>query len=215
MFGGAVFDMDGTLIDSMWLWKDIDRKYLAGFGVECPEDLQEQLEGMSFTETALLFKRKFGIKDDVEKIKEDWNSMAWDLYENEVQLKDGALELLEYFKDSGVKMAIATSNSRELVDLIFKRFNLHEYFVSVCTSCEVDNGKPFPDVFLKAAQKMGVDAGDCVAFEDIPAGVIAAKKAGMTVYAMEDEASVHLREKLIELSDGYFKDFRQLLKHMK
>ncbi len=215
MFGGAVFDMDGTLIDSMWLWKDIDRKYLAGFGVECPENLQDQLEGMSFTETALLFKRKFGIKDDVEKIKEDWNSMAWDLYENEVQLKDGALELLEYFKASGVKMAIATSNSRELVDLIFKRFNLHEYFASVCTSCEVDNGKPFPDVFLKAAQKMGVDAGDCVAFEDIPAGVIAAKKAGMTVYAMEDEASVHLREKLIELSDGYFKDFRQFLKHMK
>ena len=85
----VIFDLDGTLVDSMWMWKTIDIEYLARFGLEFPEDLQADIEGMSFTETAIFFKNRFKLPDPVDKIKRDWNEMAWDKYLNEVPLKRG------------------------------------------------------------------------------------------------------------------------------
>jgi len=170
------------------------------------------LKGKSFTETAAFFKSKFGIQDEIEKIKSDWNSMAWELYKTEVTLKENVLELLKLLKKKEIKMAIATSNSQELVDLIFDRFNLGEYFTAICTSCEVSNGKPLPDVFLKAAEKIGIAPEKCLAFEDIPAGVLAAKRAGMTVFAIEDESSLHLKADLKKLSDQYFENYSDAIR---
>ncbi len=93
----AIFDMDGTLVDSMWLWKTIDIDYLAKHNLELPEDLQESIEGMSFSETAAYFKKRFVIEDDVETIKEEWNTMAADYYQNKVPLKENVLEFIQHF----------------------------------------------------------------------------------------------------------------------
>ena len=76
----VIFDLDGTLVDSMWMWREIDIEYLAGFGIELPDDLQKSISGMSFSETAEYFKDRFGIKDDTDTIKKRWNEMAWDMY---------------------------------------------------------------------------------------------------------------------------------------
>ncbi len=113
-----LFDLDGTLVDSMWIWTDIDIEYLGRFGLELPGDLQNCIEGMSFTETARYFKERFAIPDSLEEMKADWNRMAWEKYMKEVPLKPGVREFLAFYRGRGVKMAVATSNSRELAEAV-------------------------------------------------------------------------------------------------
>ena len=124
---GVIFDLDGTLVDSMWMWKTIDVEYLARFGLEFPTDLQGKIEGMSFSETAIYFKERFNLPDSLDQIKSDWNKMAWDKYLYEVPLKEGAREFLQYLKDNHIPAGIATSNSRDLVDLIIDKLNIAEF----------------------------------------------------------------------------------------
>ena len=87
---GVIFDLDGTLVDSMWMWKAIDIEYLGKRGLDCPEDLQKKIEGMSFSETAVYFKERFHLPDSLEEIKAEWTRMSLDKYENQVPLKPGA-----------------------------------------------------------------------------------------------------------------------------
>ena len=91
-----LFDLDGTLVDSMWMWKEIDIEYLGKFGLNCPEDLQKVIEGMSFSETAVYFKNRFQLEDSLEQIKQDWISMSLYKYKHEVPLKPGAGEFLQW-----------------------------------------------------------------------------------------------------------------------
>lgn len=100
----VIFDMDGTLVDSMWMWKKIDIDYLKRYGVAAPHDpqqietIQKEIEGMSFTETAIYFKEKFKITDSLEQIKQDWNQMAYEIYCTKVPYKKGALKILSTVK---------------------------------------------------------------------------------------------------------------------
>ena len=90
---GAIFDMDGTLMDSMWMWKDIDIEFLARHNLEMPEGLQTEIEGMSMPETAAYFRERFGLTDSIEQLIAEWNEMAIGFYRTRVRLKKGALEL--------------------------------------------------------------------------------------------------------------------------
>ena len=84
MIKAVIFDLDGSMVDSMWIWRSIDIEYLGRFGIALPDKLQADIEGMSFSETATYFKERFALPDSLEQIKEDWNRMAWDKYEREV-----------------------------------------------------------------------------------------------------------------------------------
>lgn len=125
----VIFDMDGSLVDSMWLWKAIDIEYLGRYGISLPEDLQSRIEGMSFSETAVYFKEHFPIPDSLEEIKAAWNRMAWDKYMHEVPLKPGIPEFLNGCRENGIRLGIATSNSRELVENVAEVHNLRAYFI--------------------------------------------------------------------------------------
>lgn len=207
----VIFDLDGTLVDSMWMWKTIDIEYLARFGLEFPEDLQADIEGMSFTETAIFFKNRFKLPDPVDKIKRDWNEMAWDKYLNEVPLKEGVREFLDYLKEKQIPAGIATSNSKELVDLIINKHNISEYFKSIRTSCEVEKGKPSPDIYLLVAKDLKVEPLRCLVFEDIIQGIMAGKNANMKVCAVYDEFSKDDEKEKIKLADYYILSMRELL----
>lgn len=206
-----LFDLDGTLVDSMWIWKSIDIEYLGRFGLELPENLQSCIEGMSFSETALYFKNRFSIPDSLEEMKADWNRMAWEKYTREVPLKPGIKRLLAYYRSHGVKMAVATSNSRELAEAVLAVHGLTEFFDTVVTGCEVAHGKPWPDIYLEAAARLGVSAGECLVFEDVVAGIQAGRNAGMKVAAVEDAYSLYQSEQKRELADYYVADYNLLL----
>lgn len=203
----VIFDLDGTLVDSMWMWKAIDIEYLGKFGIPLPPTLQKDIEGMSFSETAVYFKETFQIPDSLDKIKADWNQMAYDKYTKEVPLKNGVGEFLERCKENGIKLGIATSNSRELVDATLEALKIREYFDCVMTACEVTKGKPAPDIYLAVAENIGVNPKDCLVFEDIEMGILAGKSAEMEVCAVEDDFSMNQIDKKKELADYYIKDY--------
>ena len=207
-----IFDLDGTLVDSMWMWYDIDVEYLGRFGITIPEGLQADIEGMSFSETAVYFKERFKIPDSLDKIKEDWNQMAWDKYTHEVPMKEGAAEFIKACRERGILLGIATSNSRELVENIIAVHGMKEDFACIMTGCDVKRGKPAPDIYLAVAKTLNVEPADCLVFEDIIPGIQAGKGAGMEVCAIEDDYSLYQLEEKAALADYFIKDYRELLK---
>ncbi len=206
----VIFDMDGSLVDSMWMWRAIDIEYLEHFGIPLPENLQAEIEGMSFGETALYFKEHFPIPNSVEEIMQTWNRMAWDKYVYEVPLKEGISEFLRGCKENGIALGIATSNSRELVENVAQVHRLRDYFTSIVTGSEVERGKPAPDIYLKAADELSVSPARCLVFEDIVAGILAGKNAGMRVCAVADAYSEHDADRKRKLADYYIEDYFHL-----
>lgn len=206
----VIFDLDGSLVDSMWIWRAIDIEYLGRFGIPLPEDLQSRIEGMSFGETAIYFKEHFAIPDSLEQIQECWNRMAWDKYLHEVPLKEGIPEFLDGCARNGIKLGIATSNSRELLENIADAHNLHDYFACIMTGSEIVRGKPAPDIYLEVAKRLWAAPARCLVFEDIIPGIQAGKNAGMRVCAVEDAYSAHDREAKKKLADYYIENYRDL-----
>lgn len=211
MVKAVIFDLDGSLVDSMWIWKTIDIEYLGKFGIELPPDLQDSIGGKSFTETAIYFKERFQISDSLEQIKEDWNRMAYDKYANEVPLKPGVREFLNYCREHQIRLGIATSNSRELVDNIVRTHDLADYFDCVMTGCEVAKGKPAPDIYLAVAKQLEVAPADCLVFEDIVQGIQSGKAAGMQVCAVDDAFSRAQEKEKRNLADYYIHHYNEVM----
>ena len=207
----VIFDVDGTLVDSMWIWKQVDIDFLKRRDIELPVDLQKDIEGLSYTSTAEYFKERFNLSETVEEIKEEWREMADDFYNNKIPLKIGVKEPLQIIRNNNLKIGIATSNSRDLVETMVKKHEIEEYFDGIRTSCEVPRSKPFPDVYLQAAKDLGVDPKECLVFEDTIAGATAATAAGMRVIAIYDEISAESRVELEQLAELYIMDFHEII----
>ena len=131
----VIFDLDGTLVDSMWMWKQIDIEYLGRFGYTCPPKLQKEIEGMSFSETAVYFKETFQIPDSLDEIKQAWIDMSIEKYRREVPLKKGVRRFLDYLKGNGIRAGIATSNGRAMVDVVLNSLEIEPYFQVITTAC--------------------------------------------------------------------------------
>lgn len=209
----VIFDMDGTLVDSMWIWHDIDVEYLSRFGIEMPEDLQEKIAGISITQTALYFQERFGISDSTEQMIADWDDLAMAKYQFEVPLKDGILELLEMLYEKKIPCAIATSSSNALTEAVLETHGIGEYFTEVVTGEDIHNGKPAPDIYLECAQRLSVLPENCLVFEDVPHGIRAAKAAGMRVCAVEDEFSAEDTYEKKKMADYYIKNFHEIFEN--
>lgn len=214
-FDAVIFDLDGTLVDSMWVWEKIDDDFLGKRNIEKPNDMDKALEGKSFTETAAYFKERFKLEMSIEEIKLEWNEMAWSFYTKEVPVKKGVREFLEALKKQNIKLGIATSNSIELVQAVLKALEIEDYFDQIRTSCEVGRGKPFPDIYLKVAEDLDVKPAKCLVFEDIPNGVLAGKNAGMTAWCVRDRQDEVLWEEAKKVADFSVADYYEAMKYLK
>ncbi len=206
MIEAVLFDLDGTLIHSSWVWPQVTVAYLAKYGLEVPEHLDE-LEGKSFTEIAKYFKERFYIPQTVEEIKETWNTMGETLYTKQMVLKEGVLPFLELLSSMHLKIGIATSNSLEMTEKALTYLGVRNYFNVICTSCMVKMGKPDPSIYLETAKQLGVFPENCLVVEDMPNGVKAGKAAGMQVWAIKDTQKEETVALLKELADQYFEDY--------
>ena len=207
----VIFDLDGTLIDSMGIWTQIDEEYLKGFGYEVPNNLQEEITHLTLTETAVYFKKMFNIDNEIADIIDTWHNMALSHYSKTIKLKDGVVPYLNHLKNKGIKIALATSNSISLLEATLKNHEIYHYFDAITTTEEVNKAKNYPDIYLLSAKKLGVNPEDCLVFEDIVQAVKGAKLAGMTVYSVYDKNSENQKEDLVKLSDRYIQNFNELL----
>ncbi len=207
---GVIFDLDGTLIDSMGIWLQIDIEFLSKRGLDVPLDIGKMTEGKSFTENAHLFKKTFNLNETVEEIKAEWIEMAIEQYSEKIPFKSGAIKLLKELKNSGIKVGIGTSCSRDLTEAVIQQHKVADSFYTIVTSCEVCKGKPFPDVFLKVAEVLEVPYDRVLVFEDTIAGVQAAKAAGMKVVAVYDRHSEKDQKALKQLADYYIESMEDI-----
>ena len=212
-FKAVLFDLDGTLVDSMWMWHAIDIEYLNRFGLTPPDDLSEAIEGMSYDETAVYFKRRFNIEDSLDKIKADWKEMSREMYCKKIQLKAGVRRFLDYLKNKNIKMSICTSNSYTLAEELLKSLDIYKYFDTIVTAGMVGLGKPNPDVYLEAARLLEIPIEKCIVFEDVVQGIMAGKNAGMKVVAVFDEASKNTTDKKKELADYYVESIDEFIEN--
>lgn len=203
-----IFDIDGTLIDSMWVWTDIDDKFLEKYNLVEPEGFHEGMEGKSYSETAQYFLDLFPtLPHTREEIEAEWHQMAFEIYTTKIQLKKGAYAFIKSMYDAGIKLGIATSNARDLAEGVLINNKVFDYFHSIWTSDEAKAGKPAPDVYLKVAESLGVIPERCLVFEDVPKGIMAGKHAGMKVCAVEDVFSKPQEVLKRELADYYIQDY--------
>lgn len=208
-YRAVIFDVDGTLIDSMYVWEEINREYLAGFGVDCPEGLAREMENITFRAAADYFIDRFHIPDPPDKIIADWVEMARIRYAERLSLKPGAAEILFWLKNTKIPAAIASANNRRLIDSMLEARGFADAVSAVVSCDDVGVNKPAPDVYLEAARRLGVEPRDCLVFEDVLPGIRSGLSAGMTVCAVEDRYSAPTREEKAALAHYYITDFRE------
>ena len=201
----AIFDMDGTLVDSMGYWNRLADEYLDRHGIPpMSPELKEESDALTMIGTAQLFIREFGLSDTVEEICEDVNGMMEEHYRTDVPLKPGAAACLERMKAAGFKMAVASSTAPALLDVCLQRLGVRDYFEFLLSCEEVGAGKNRPDVYLEAARRLGGAPEDTVVFEDILVAARTARQAGFPLGVIYDVNSDGDQEQLKALADRWF-----------
>ncbi len=206
----AIFDLDGTLLDSAWVWDKVDLDFLGNRGFEVPDDYTDAIAHMGSTQAAVYTKARFGLKESIDSIVAEWIDMARYEYANDVVCKDGVKDYLKLLNDAGIKMGVATSSDRELFMKALEREKILDYFDTIVTVHEVKRSKGFPDVYEKACKNLGGDVDRSVVYEDILAGVTGAKSGGFGTVAVYDEKSEHKMEEIKEAADIYVMNFNEL-----
>lgn len=203
----CIFDMDGTLVDSLGMWSDIDRRFFARYGMETPADYEKKINHMSFLEMAQFTKEEYQIPDSVETITELWTEWSKEEYESEIQAKPGAQELLQFLKEQGIPLSLATTNRKELYEPCLRRNHLYSYFDHIMNVNEINSTKSEPKIYQLLAVKMNVKPEETLVFEDILIAVNTAHQAGFKVATVYDKRNERDQQKIKTLSDFYFKSF--------
>ena len=203
-----IFDLDGTLLDSMGVWADVDIAFLKKRGIDVPEDYADEITSMGFKEVALYTIDRFKLSDSVDDLLKEWVDLAKDAYSNTVMMKPNSKEYLKKLRESGAKLAIATSSMPVLYEIALRKHDIYDWFDIICNSGEIGSGKSQPDIFMYISDKLNIPPQDCVVFEDILIAIKSAKSIGMTVYGVFDEASKSDWEEIKNTADGVVYDFK-------
>ena len=206
MIKGAIFDLDGTLLDSMFIWDTIGEEYLRSLGKEPHEDLKETFMTLTLEEAAVYYREHYGVTLSVKEIVDGINAMVEQTYRTKVTLKPGISEYLAWLKENGVRMCVATVTDRYLVEETLERLGVRHYFSEIFTCAEVGFGKDKPIIYQKALEHLGTEKSDTYVFEDLPFALNTAKTDGFPTVGIYDRHEAH-QDELKELADYYVLDF--------
>ncbi|MEM1485788.1 HAD family phosphatase [Oscillospiraceae bacterium PP1C4] len=209
MIKGAIFDLDGTLLDSMHVWDNIGEEYLAAKGVTPPPDLRFRLKTMSLLQTAKYVRGELGVTDSCEEIMGEINRMVEDKYLYEVPLKPYAAEFLQELKDAGVRICIASACDPYLGKAALQRLSILSYFSDIITCAEVGSGKDEPEIFEHALARLGTEKSQTVVFEDALHAIETAVKAGFRVVAINDPSTADESDKIQMLAEQSIHSFKE------
>lgn len=208
-FRAAIFDLDGTLLDSMNIWKKIDIDFLAKRGLDVPEDYADAISCLRLEETAQYTIARFGLSETPQQLIDEWEEMACYEYANHVKLFPYANDYLLELKRRGVRLAVATSSTVNIFVPCLKQNEILDLFDVCCCADEVGKGKDSPDLFLYTAQKLGISPKECIVFDDLLPAIQSAKQAGMIAYGIFEPRSAKYETQIRAIADGFLYDFRQ------
>ena len=207
MIKGVIFDVDGTMLDSMCIWRDLGIRYLKSVGVEAEDSIADILYPMSLEESSSYLKERFHLPDTVERIKVDTLRLIENFYLNEVAVKEGLIDYLGYLNENNIPMIIATSSDADLIRRTLERMKISHFFKGILTCTELGTSKREPYIYLKASQFIDTDPRETVVFEDVLHGIRAASSAGFITVAVADPSNKPDRDELKKLSDYFIEDF--------
>lgn len=210
MIRGMIFDLDGTLIDSMGVWEQIDIDFLGKRGLSVPPGYLEAITPMGFLNAAEYTISRFGFPETPEEIEEEWLSMAEDAYTHVIAMKPGAKDFLHQCRAAGLQLALATSSMERLYVPCLRHHEIDSLFEVAVSTRQAGKDKHDPDIYLMAAGQLGLKPEECIVFEDILLGIETAKKAGFQTAAVYEQTSEAHQEAMRERADFYLESFENV-----
>ena len=207
----CIFDMDGTLVDSMGHWKNLEREFLLSKQVEADVDeVLQHIQHMTIPAAMEYFIDRFGFAGTVDTLTEEFNALMAAHYASDVEVKPGVPAYLEALQEQGVKMCIASATSVPLVTICLERLGLRKYFEFLLSCVDVNASKDKPDVFLEAARRLGGTPEETAVFEDSLVASTTAKNAGFYVVGIYDKYSEHNWPAIQALADELIIDWERI-----
>jgi len=203
---GVIFDLDGTLVDNMMIHHTAWKNKLSEYGLDLTiEEIKESIHGINEEILSRLFGDRF-TAEEVKQISGEKEKAYRDIFSSHLALIPGALDFIKSLNRRGIGMAIATAAPPENVDFIIDGLNLRPFYKTILHANDVSKGKPDPEIFLKAIDALGLQAAECIVFEDSPTGAEAATRAGCPVVIVK---TTHVKEEFEEVPSiiGYIENY--------
>ena len=186
MVRGFIFDLDGTVLDSMYLWEKVDRDFLAAYGIEADTEYLDTMKSLNFAECVVYTRSRYHLPVSDGEMMEMWDRAAHDIYAHDVQLKKGVKGFLRCIKNAGARISVATSGYASLFMPALERCGIAEFFDAYTTKDDALPGKGEPDIYYAASKKIGCSKEECIVFEDLPRAILTLKNAGFRAVGVYD-----------------------------
>lgn len=206
-----IFDLDGTLLDSMPIWQDVGKNYLSKYGFEPPDDIDDKIKKQTLFETAAYFKKLFPIPQNIDEIVAEIIAMVAEQYANTVPLKPFVKQYLEKEKQSGTKMCILTASEPDYIIAAMKRLDILHYFEFIATCTEMGMTKKDSEIFSETMNRIGGNMQNTMIFEDALYAIRSAKKGGFYTVAVAEDTRPNDFEEIRNLADKYIHSYQELL----
>ena len=206
MLNLAIFDFDGTLFDSMFIWDNVGEIYLRSLEKEPKPSMREDVRALSLYQSACYFKQEYNLSLSIEEIMRGINQTIEHFYIHEVLPKPGVADFLKRMHKDGISMCIATASDRYQIEAALSRCGMEHYFEAIFTCSEVGHGKDEPVIFQKVMEHFGADRSSAIVFEDAIHAIQTAKADGFAVVAVFDSSEKRQAE-IRNLADCYITDF--------
>lgn len=208
----AIFDMDGTLLDSMWMWRTVLTRFLKKLDLPNYEEINKAASHMSFTEAMRYVTDNYDVGMSSEELYGALEKYILYLYENLIEIKPYVRKYLDQLSEDGVKICLATLTERHMVEVVLKRLDIYKYFDYIITVPEVGKSKEYPDIYEDCLVKMGMKKEDAVVFEDAAYCLKTAHNAGFVCYGIEDAWQEFPDGFINEYCDRFIRSYAELLK---
>lgn len=206
----CIFDMDGTLVDSLSIWSDIDEAFFHERGMEVPEDYDKTISHMSFMEMAVYTKETYHLQETPEEIGKIWDDMSKKAYQNTIPVKKGVIPFLEYLKKKNIPLSLATTNKEELYLPCLKRNHIDIYFDHIENVNRLNTTKKEPKIYLELARRMSAKPEETIVFEDILTAIRTAKTASFKVVGVYDRRNEGDMKEIMDICDFFLKDYSEI-----